>query len=155
MRRRSPAGCWLALAASLLAACQSASVTSASNPPGESTGGPATDFCGPAQQQRILNTKPETYRGLLHSLAAGDTLLLAPGESSRLSIAGLHGMPGRCIVITGSAGARRATIAGESGHRTVEIVDSSYVVISDLVIDSRGIPGADGVKAPAAGHTAP
>src|SRR5271163_4690195 len=45
-------------------------------------------------------------------------------------------------------------IVGEIGSNTGEIVDSSYVVVSNLTIDSRGIPGADGIKAPATPHPA-
>jgi hypothetical protein len=44
---------------------------------------------------------------------------------------------------------------GESGKRTVDIVASSYVAVSNLVIDSRGIPGADGIKAPREGGSPP
>ncbi len=43
---------------------------------------------------------------------------------------------------------------GETGNKTVEIIDSSYIVVSNLVIDGRGLPGADGIKAPASPHPA-
>ena len=38
-------------------------------------------------------------------------------------------------------------ILGETGHNTVEILNSSYVSIENLHIDSRGIPGAFGISA--------
>ena len=44
-------------------------------------------------------------------------------------------------------------IAGQAGHNTVEIVDSSYIVISNLTIDSLGM-GGDGIKAPRAAQAA-
>jgi hypothetical protein len=44
-------------------------------------------------------------------------------------------------------------IAGEIGSNTVEIIDSSYVVVSNLIIDSLGIP-ADGIKAMHSAHPA-
>ena len=155
MRRRPPVVLWLAVVVPALTACQPAGSTIAADPRPIDRPAGGADFCAPEQPARIVKAAPETYRGLLQSLVAGDTLLLAAGEYPRLSIAGLHGMPGRCIGIAGPAGPRRATIVGENGHRTVEIVDSSYIVVSNLVIDSRGIPGADGVKAPAVEHSAP
>jgi hypothetical protein len=44
-------------------------------------------------------------------------------------------------------------IAGQAGHNTVEILDSSYVVVSNLTIDSLGT-GGDGIKAPRTTHQA-
>jgi hypothetical protein len=79
---------------------------------------------------------------MIPGLVAGDTLVLAPGEYPRLTIANLAGAPGRCVTITGPAGDRPAVIFGEIGNKTVEIIDSSYIVVTNLVIDGRGIPGA-------------
>jgi hypothetical protein len=116
---------------------------------------PLAKFCASEEPGRFFQAGPSTYRALLATLMPGDTLLLTPGEYPRLRIADLHGAPGRCITISRPAGPARAVIVGEAGHRTVEIVDSSYVVVKDLVIDSRNIPGADGVKAPATGRSPP
>lgn len=150
-----PAAFWLAFAIVLAhAACQPAGMTAAV-PVDAPSEPPPADFCASAQRGRLLEADPATYRALLARLAPGDTLLLAPGEYPRLRIAGLHGAPRRCITITGPAGPGRATIVGEIGHRTVEIVDASYVVVRNLVLDSRNIPGADGVKAPATARSAP
>jgi len=77
-----------------------------------------------------------------------------PGNYRALKIANLQGAPGHCITITGQAGKRPAVILGEIGNKTVVIIDSSYIVISNLVIDSRGLPGADGIKASASPHPA-
>jgi hypothetical protein len=89
---------------------------------------------------------------MISGLTPGDTLLLVPGNYPPLKLATLRGTPGHCIIITGSTGDRPAVILGESGNKTVEIIDSSYIVIRNLVIDSRGLPGADGIKASASAH---
>jgi hypothetical protein len=91
---------------------------------------------------------------MLLGLLPGDTLVLAAGEYPRLAIANLAGAPGRCVTITGPAGDRPAVIFGEIGNRTVEIIDSSYIIVTNLVIDGRGLPGADGIKALASPHPA-
>jgi hypothetical protein len=91
---------------------------------------------------------------MIGGLVPGDTLVLTAGEYPRLTIANLAGAPGRCITITGPAGDRPAVIFGEIGNKTVEIIDSSYIVVSNLVIDGRGLPGADGIKALASPHPA-
>jgi hypothetical protein len=120
----------------------------------EPRGGPPSDFCAAQEPRRILRADPSNYRRTIGGLVPGDTLVLASGEYPRLTIANLAGAPGRCITITGPAGDRPAVIFGEIGNRTVEIIDSSYIVITNLVIDGRGLPGADGVKAVASPHPA-
>jgi len=67
---------------------------------------------------------------MIGGLVPGDTLVLASGEYPRLIIANLAGVSGRCITITGPAGDRPAVILGEIGNRTVQIIDSSYIVIA-------------------------
>src|SRR5215471_12333749 len=62
--------------------------------------------------------------------------LIIGGESPPLKLSNLRGTPGHCIIITGSTGDRPVVILGGSGNKTVEIIDSSYIVISNLVIDS-------------------
>jgi hypothetical protein len=150
---RRPAALWLA-AAGCLSACEASDPTIAL-PTSAQIEAPPGDFCAPAGRGRFFEGAPATYRALLSKLMPGDTLLLAPGEYRRLRIEDLHGAPGGCITITGPARPERAVIVGETGYKTVEILDSSYVVLKNLVIDSRNIPGADGVKALASGHSAP
>jgi hypothetical protein len=150
---RPLAALWLA-AAGGLSACHTIGTTVAV-PAFEQIETPPANFCAPVERGRLFESGPATYRALLSQLVPGDTLSLVPGEYPRLSITGLHGAPGRCITIAGTARPGRATIVGEPGHRTVEIVDSSYVAVKNLIIDSRNIPGADGIKAPATGHSAP
>jgi hypothetical protein len=149
-RRKLLIGLCLVAVAPALSGCQGPGERAAATPAYEPTGTPPRDFCTTQQAGRVLRADPTNYRTLLSSLIAGDTLLLAPGEYSRLEVANLRGMPGHCITITGPPRNPRAIIYGEIGNKTVEIVDSSYLVISNLVIDSRGLPGADGIKAPAA-----
>lgn len=148
MQRKPLVGCWLAALAALLSACQGADPTAAVLPASDTEIPPPREFCAAQPPGRIVQADPASYRALLASLRPGDTLSLAGGEYARLKIANLRGAPGRCITVTGPAGHRRAVILGEIGRKTVEIVDSSYIVVSNLVIDSRGIPGADGIKAP-------
>ena len=101
----------------------------------------------------MVHADPSNYQQLVAALQAGDTLLLAPGRYPPLSITNLNGAPGRCITVAGPAADARAVIAGEYRHNTVEIVDSSYIVVRNLIIDSLGI-GGDGVKAPRTTHQA-
>ena len=115
---------------------------------------PVEDFCASDRSGRILRGDPSNYRRLLPMLTPGDTLVLAPGPYRLLTIAHINGAPGRCVTITGPATGPRAVIVGEIGSKTAEIIDSSYVVVSNLTIDSRGIPGADGIKAPVTLHPA-
>jgi hypothetical protein len=120
----------------------------------EPRGTPPSDFCAAQEPTRILRADPSNYRRMIPDLAPGDTLVLTAGEYPRLTIANLAGAPGRCITITGPAGDRPAVIFGEIGNKTVEIIDASYIVVSNLVIDCRELPGADGIKALASPHPA-
>jgi len=90
---------------------------------------------------------PSNYQALLRSLKPGDTLGLAPGRYLRLNLNSLNGTPEAWITIAGPSEGPSAIIEGERGHNTVEIADCSYLSIENLVIDSRGIPGAFGISA--------
>lgn len=119
----------------------------AADPTPASPAVPSDDFCSPIANGRVLQADPANYRTLLAGLQPGDTLRLAAGSYPRLRIAGIHGAPGHCVRITGPMSGPRAVITGEYGHRTVDIVASSYVILSNLVVDGRGIPGANGITA--------
>jgi hypothetical protein len=121
--------------------------------PPDPSGVPSEDFCAAKGPGRVLRADPSNYRELVSALQAGDTLLLASGRYPRLTIANLNGEPGRCITVTGPAAGQRAVIVGQNGHNTAEIVDSSYIVVSNLTIDSLGM-GGDGIKAPRTTHSA-
>ena len=114
---------------------------------------PSEDFCTASAPGRTLQADPDNYQELIGTLQAGDTLLLAAGRYRRLTIADLNGEPGRCITVTGPTAGQRAVIAGEVRHSTVDIVSSSYIVLSNLAIDSLGM-GGDGIKAPRTTHAA-
>ena len=116
-------------------------------------GAPSRDFCVAKGRGRVLSADPTSYQKLVPTLQSGDTLLLAPGRYTRLTIAGLNGEPGRCIMVSGPAAGPRAVIAGQDGHNTVDIVDSSFIVLANLTIDSLGM-GGDGIKAPRATRSA-
>jgi len=94
-----------------------------------------------------VNANPSHYREILPTLRAGDTMNLEPGKYPRLTIAGLNGSPDAWITIKGPESGPPAVITGESGYNTVEIINSSYVAIANLRIDSRGIAGAFGISA--------
>ena len=128
--------------------------SSAAAPAYSASGAPVDEFCVSMDPGRILHADPSNYRTLLARLTPGDTLLLAPGPYRRLTIVDLSGAPGRCITITGPAVGPRAVIVGEIGQNTVEIINSSYIVVRNLTIDSLGVPGADGIKAPLTPHPA-
>jgi hypothetical protein len=95
----------------------------------------------------VVSANPSNYHALLTTLKPGDTLNLAPGTYPRLDIRGLNGLPDAWITITGPPSDPPAIIVGESEYNTVEILNSSYLAIENLRIDSRGIPGAFGISA--------
>src|SRR5260370_23400391 len=94
----------------------------------------------------VINADPSNYRACLRNLKPGDTLTLAAGTYSRLPIIGLNGTPTAWITITGPNSGPPAVIAGEAEYDTVDILNSSYVAIENLRIDSLGIPGAFGIS---------
>lgn len=95
----------------------------------------------------VVNANPSNYKTLLRTLKPGDTLNLLAGTYRRLDIVNLNGVPDAWITITGPSADSPAVILGERESNTVEIVNSSYVSIENLRIDSRGIPGCFGVSA--------
>src|SRR4051794_18497336 len=95
----------------------------------------------------VYNATPSNYTSLMAGLRAGDTLSLAPGTYPRLYISGLQGTPSAWITITGPTSGAPATIAGAACCNTVEILNSSYLAIQNLTIDSLGIDGVAGISA--------
>ena len=94
-----------------------------------------------------ITANPSNYRTVLRSLKPGDSMVLSPGEYKPLYLSDLNGTPEAWITIKGPAVGAPAIIVGESGSNTVEIVNSSYLAIENLRIDSQGIPGAFGISA--------
>src|SRR5262245_43547383 len=92
----------------------------------------------------VIDATPSDYRQKLATLVPGDTLRLASGTYSRLTLADMNGQPGAMITIQGSAG---TVIQGESCCNTVQIQRSSYLSIKGLTVDSLGMDGIDGINA--------
>lgn len=95
----------------------------------------------------VIQADASNYRALLPTLKPGDTISLAAGQYPRLPITGMNGTESAWITIAGPSSGPPAVIVGAEGHNTVEIVNSSYVALENLRIDSRGIPGAFGISA--------
>lgn len=95
----------------------------------------------------IYNATPANYKTLLPALRPGDVLNLTAGTYPRLYVSGLRGLPGAWITIAGPASGAPAMVVGDACCNTVEIVDSSYLAIQNLTIDSLGIDGVAGVSA--------
>lgn len=93
-----------------------------------------------------FNADPTTLPGILASLAPGDTVHLAPGAYPHLVVQGLSGAAGAPITLEGD-GAGGAVIEGDASHNTVEIIQSSYLTLRGLTIDSKGLDGVFGVSA--------
>ncbi len=104
----------------------------------------------------VIHADPSNYRSLLGNLKPGDTLSLEPGKYLRLPITNLNGTPGAWITITGPQDGPPAVIVGSAqpGGNIVEILNSSYVAIENLRIDSLGIPGVFGISAKGRGVNA-
>lgn len=90
---------------------------------------------------------PDTYLDLVRKLKPGDHLQLLPGEYLHgLSLVRIAGTADRPVVISGTGEGRpRPVFIARSGHNTVSIVNSAYVMIRDLELDGRNLP-VDGVK---------
>ena len=90
---------------------------------------------------------PETYRALLGTLVAGDTLQLAAGHYPRLNIAGLNGTADAWITISGPTSGAPAVVDADACCNTVEISNSSYVAVEHVTIDGQDIDGAFAISA--------
>lgn len=82
---------------------------------------------------------PSNYEALLATLQPGDTLVLAPGTYTRLTISGIHGTVDAPITIAGPAAGDPAVVVGESCCNTVQLYDSSFVTVRNLTIDVGGL----------------
>lgn len=94
---------------------------------------------------------PTTLSQALASLVPGDTLNLASGTySTGLTLTDLNGTASAWITLVGPAPPAAPAIieANSSGCcDTVEIRNSSYVALKNLVIDSKGMDGIFGINA--------
>jgi hypothetical protein len=90
---------------------------------------------------------PETYRGPLTSLRAGDRLLLEPGEYGKgLPLHELSGSPGRPIIIEAAQPLSPPRFVARPGANTVSLLNVRHVVLRRLELDGRNLP-VDAVKA--------
>ncbi len=89
---------------------------------------------------------PSNYAELLGTLQPGDTLVLAPGTYTRLTISGLHGTADAWITIEGPSTGEPAVIVGEDCCNTVQLYDAAFVAIRNLTIDVGGL-AVDAVNA--------
>jgi MYXO-CTERM domain-containing protein len=102
----------------------------------------------PQADAATLNGTPSNYTAQLGKLKAGDTLKLAAGAyKSGLNVSKLNGTAAKPIVISGPASGSPAVIEGRSCCNTVEITNSSHVVIKDLKLDGKNLAGVFGVSA--------
>jgi MYXO-CTERM domain-containing protein len=97
-----------------------------------------------------IRADPSNYRDLLPTLMPGDTLHLAAGTySDTLPISNLNGSAQAFITITGPESGEPAIIVAdpEPCCNTVEIANSSYIVVRKLTIDGNNVDGAFGISA--------
>ena len=93
----------------------------------------------PSASAADVPADPSNYQTLLGTLQPGDTLVLAPGTYTRLTVDGIHGEPDAWITVTGPVDGEPAVVVGESCCNTVQLYDSSFVAITNLVIDVQGL----------------
>ena len=101
----------------------------------------------PASAAAIYKATPSNYALRVARLKAGDTLNLAAGRYPGLMVKGLRGTPSAWIVITGPPSGSPAVVVGSACCNTIEILNSSFVSIENLTIDSKGIEGTFGISA--------
>ncbi len=103
---------------------------------------------GPGQAAaETFTATPANYLSFLDKLKPGDRLMLQAGSYRRgMILKGLHGEPGKAIVITGPPN-RSAVFLGRPGSNTIELRDVSHLEIGSLTLDGRNTPRVDAVKA--------
>lgn len=108
---------------------------------------------GGAPTGRVLRATPADYARLLPTLRAGDTLTLAAGDYlSGMTFDGVNGAPGRPITVEGPASGAPARFLASSDRNTVDISNSSYLVLRNLLFEGNNLP-VDAIKAGAAPGT--
>jgi hypothetical protein len=97
-----------------------------------------------------IQAGPDDYKPAVAALQPGDTLHLASGlYSDLLVINDLQGTESQPIVIEGPSSGEPAVFIADPGPccNTVEIRNSSYVVLRNITVDGNGVDGAFGVSA--------
>lgn len=91
---------------------------------------------------------PSDYQAKLSNLKPGDTLKLAAGDyTAGMNLFDLNGEASKPIVIEGPASGAPARFLGVTGKNTIDIRDSSYLTLRNLVLDGQDIDGVDAIKA--------
>jgi hypothetical protein len=100
----------------------------------------------------IINANPSSYRSVLASLNAGDTLVLEAGTyTSGLPISNKSGTAAQPIVVTGPD-EQSAIFTANDCCNTVQLQDVGYLVIRNLTLNGAGTNGAFGVDARGVAH---
>jgi hypothetical protein len=103
-----------------------------------------------AGQAAAVDADPSNYTTVVPTLKPGDTLNLAPGHyTSGLDISGLNGSDTAWITIAGPESGEPAIIEPKASMccNNVEITNSSYVVLRNVIVDSKGLDGIFGISA--------
>jgi hypothetical protein len=96
----------------------------------------------------VFEATPANYRAIMQKLKPGDTVNLGAGTYMRLPIVELHGKSEAWITFRGPAEGPPAVITSEGDrYNLIQILNSSYIAIENLRLDSRGIPGVFGISA--------
>ncbi len=91
----------------------------------------------------VINVDPSNYLSLVPTAQPGDTVAFAAGAyPSGLNLSGMNGTADAPITFDGSAG---AIIQGTPGSNTVELDNTSYLIIESFTVDSQHFN--DGIKA--------
>lgn len=91
----------------------------------------------------IVAANPDNYLALIPKLRPGDRMILAPGdycvqtECRGLPLLSVNGTKDRPIVITGADFARKPRFFGNPNQHTIQLANSSYIVVRNLEIDGR------------------
>lgn len=107
----------------------------------------ASDYCSLTPTGKIVDANPTNYRSLSGTLKPGDILQLEAGIYGNFVISNLNGSEQNCIIIQGPSSGGPAVFRGNSSNNTIEIKNSSYIVIKNIKLDSLGLPGVFGVSA--------
>lgn len=96
---------------------------------------------------RDIAATPLNYRQQLAEIRPGDVLRLAPGDyRDGLPLHGITGLPDLPVIIAGPSDGPPAVLHASPGRNTISLIDASYVVVRDLLLEGHGVP-VDGVKA--------
>ena len=111
-------------------------------------GGVASALVSSSAVAADVNATPSTLGSILPTLVAGDTVHLGPGHYTHFAVNGLHGASNAWITITSDT-PQAAVVDADPGPccNTIEISQSSWVAIENLLIDGHDVDGAFGVSA--------